>query len=417
VDSGPTLGRIKLDRAGDSPIGERAVRSPIGLFASALVRKIHPSTALVVGLPASRVVARYNARGRRAVMPSSPHAAEMTKEDPVVNHGESTDSPPRAFARQPAGARAFRLFGDRATSLGDRVFHGLSVCFALLILVITLVMVVTLTIQAWPTITRFGWGFLTSAQWNPVVDRYGALTFLFGTLYTSLFALVLAVPLSLGVAIFLAELAPRSVRGPATMLVELLAAIPSVVYGLWGIYVLTAIVQSPVEGWLGAHFGWIPLFSGPAYGSGILAAILILTIMIVPTITAISTDLLRRVPTEQREGMLALGATHWETITQVVLPYARSGIIGAVILGLGRAVGETMAVTMVIGNGRYIGPSLFAVTDTMASVIANQFSEATGTLYPAALLELGLLLFLMSMALNMLARLLVWRFARLGDTR
>jgi len=195
-------------------------------------------------------------------------------------------------------------------------------------------------------------------------------------------------------------------------LVELLAAVPSVVYGLWGIFVLTAVVRSPLETWLGAHLGGIPLFSGPPYGSGILAAALILTVMIVPTITAISRDVLRAVPREQREGMLALGATRWETITRVVVPYARAGIVGAIILGLGRAVGETMAVTMVIGNGHYIGPSLFAITDTLASVIANQFTEATGTLYPAALLELGLILFVLAVVLNALARLLVWTVAR-----
>jgi phosphate transport system permease protein len=170
-------------------------------------------------------------------------------------------------------------------------------------------MVITLVVQAWPSITQFGLGFITSQVWNPSVDHYGALVFLFGTFYTSFLALLLAVPLSLGVAIFLAEMAPATVRGPAMVLVELLAAIPSVVYGLWGIYVLTAVVGNPIETWLGAHFGWIPIFSGPPYGSGILASGLILTVMIIPTITAISADLIRRVPRDQREAMLALGAT------------------------------------------------------------------------------------------------------------
>jgi phosphate transport system permease protein len=296
---------------------------------------------------------------------------------------------------------------------GDRVFFLITVLFAALILGIAATMVITLVIQAWPSITQFGPGFIAGPTWNPAVNHFGALVFLFGTVYTSLLALALAVPLSLGVAIFLAEMAPPVIRGPATVLVELLAAIPSVVYGLWGIYVLTAVVGNPIETWLGGNFGWIPIFSGPPYGSGILAAALILTVMIIPTITSISTDLIKRVPREQREAMLALGATPWETTTRVVLPYARAGIIGAIMLGLGRAVGETMAVTMVIGNGRSIGPSLFAVTDTMASVIANQFTEATGPLYPAALLELGLLLFLLTMLLNFLARLLVWRYARI----
>ncbi len=300
---------------------------------------------------------------------------------------------------------------------GDSIFYGLALVFACLVIVIAVGIGVTLVVSAWPSIARFGAGFLTNQTWNTHGDNpdsgvYGALTFIFGTLYTSLLALLLAVPLSLGVAIFLSELAPPRLRGVASTLVELLAAVPSVVYGLWGIFVLNALLASPVEPWLSAHVGGVPLFSGPAYGSGILSAALILTVMIVPTITSISRDLLRAVPREQREGMLALGATRWETITRVVIPYARAGIVGAIVLGLGRAVGETMAVTMVIGNGRYVGPSLFAITDTLASVIANQFTEATGTLYPAALLELGLLLFVITIILNALARLLVWTVAR-----
>lgn len=300
---------------------------------------------------------------------------------------------------------------------GDAVFRGLTLLFAWVVVVVTVGVAATLVVSAWPSITRFGLGFVGSTTWNTLGDNpdtgiYGALTFIFGTMYTSLLALALAVPLSLGVAIFLSEMAPHWLRGPASTLVELLAAVPSVVYGLWGIFVLNALLARPVEPWLGGHFGAVPLFSGPAYGSGILSAGLILTVMIVPTITAISRDLLRQVPREQREGMLALGATRWEMITRVVIPYARAGIVGAIVLGLGRAVGETMAVTMVIGNGRYIGPSLFAITDTLASVIANQFTEATGTLYPAALLELGLLLFVITIILNAVARLLVWTVAR-----
>jgi len=300
---------------------------------------------------------------------------------------------------------------------GDRIFHGLVLVFAALVIVIAVGIGVTLLVSAGPSIARFGLGFLTSRTWNthgdnPDTGVYGALVFIFGTLYTSLLALLLAVPLSLGVAIFLSEVAPARLRGPASTLVELLAAVPSVVYGLWGIFVLNALLAHPVEPWLGAHFGAVPLFGGPAYGSGILSAALILTVMIVPTITSIARDLLHAVPRDQREGMLALGATRWETIVHVVVPYARAGIVGAIVLGLGRAIGETMAVTMVIGNGRYIGPSLFAITDTLASVIANQFTEATGTLYPAALLELGLLLFVITIILNVLARLLVWTVAR-----
>src|ERR671938_14859 len=317
--------------------------------------------------------------------------------------------PPRA---QTSDAAPWHRSDLRGRHVGDTLFLGLTILFALLVIVVAVVMVGTLVVQSWPALTRFGPSFLVSQQWSVGTDHFGALVFIFGTLYTSLLALLLAVPLSLGVAIFLSELASPRLRGPISTLVELLAAVPSVVYGLWGIFVITALVRSPLETWLGAHFGALPLFSGPDYGSGILAAALILTIMIVPTIAAISRDVFRAVPREQREGLLALGATRWETITRVVVPYARAGIVGAIILGLGRAVGETMAVTMVIGNGRSIGPSLFAITDTLASVIANQFTEATGTLYPAALLELGLLLFGLAIVLNVLARLLVWTVAR-----
>lgn len=294
---------------------------------------------------------------------------------------------------------------------GDAVFRGLTLLFALLVVAVAAVFAVTLVTQSWPSVTRFGWGFLTGQQWNVNTNQYGAFVFIFGTLYTSLLALILAVPLSLGVAILLVDLAPPRVRGPASALVELLAAIPSVVYGLWGIFVLVPLVLG-LETWLGAHAAAVPLFSGPPYGSGILAAALILAVMIVPTITAITRDLLRAVPREQREGMLALGATRWETIRRVVLPYARAGIVGAIVLGLGRAVGETMAVTMLIGNGRGVGPSLFAITDTLASVIANQFAEAAPGLNTAALLEVGLILFGLSVLLNALARLLVWTVAR-----
>ena len=344
------------------------------------------------------------------VSEAEPHLRAAFDVRPRTIKASRVVMPPRAQTGDAVLARPRKDLRGRHP--GDTLFFGLTILFALLVIVVAVVMVVTLVAQSWPALTRFGLSFLASQQWSVGTDHFGALVFIFGTLYTSFLALLLAVPLSLGVAIFLSELASPRLRGPVSTLVELLAAVPSVVYGLWGIFVLTALVRSPLEVWLGAHFGGIPLFGGPAYGSGILAAALILTVMIVPTIAAISRDVLRAVPREQREGLLALGATRWETITRVVVPYARAGIVGAIILGLGRAVGETMAVTMVIGNGRSIGPSLFAITDTLASVIANQFTEATGTLYPAALLELGLLLFGLAIVLNVLARLLVWTVAR-----
>jgi len=283
--------------------------------------------------------------------------------------------------------------------IADYTFTGALTFAALLVLASAVVMAGTLIIQAWPSLQRFGLGFLASSTWNPVTGHYGALIYIFGTLASSLLALVVAAPVSRAVAIYLTEL------------VELLAAIPSIVYGLWAIFVLTPLVRD-LEVWLGAHLGLIPLFSGPPLGLGLLDAVLVLTVMIVPTITAISREVLRAVPPDQRAASLALGATQWETIYHVVLVYARAGIIGAIVLGLGRAVGETMAVTMVIGNGRNLSLSLFQTTDTLASVIANQFAEAADPLYTSSLLELGLLLFLLSVLLNAGARLLVWRTTR-----
>jgi phosphate transport system permease protein len=261
-------------------------------------------------------------------------------------------------------------------------------------------------------LARFGLGFLTGTTWDPVQGHFGALPFVFGTLGTSALALLLGGPIALGAGIFLAELAPGWLRGPASYLVELLAAIPSVVYGLWGIFVLVPLLRTSVEPFLAATLGFLPLFQGPIYGVGMLAGGVILGIMIVPTIAAVSRDVIRAVPNDQREAMLALGATRWETIRSAVLPIARPGILGAVILGLGRALGETMAVTMVIGNRPEISASLFAPAYTMAAVIANEFTEATYNLYLAALLEIGLVLFLLTVVVNATARLLVWRITR-----
>jgi phosphate transport system permease protein len=221
----------------------------------------------------------------------------------------------------------------------------------------------------------------------------------------------LAVPISLGGAVFLAEFCPAGLRNPLSFMVELLAAVPSVVYGIWGIFVLVPFLR-PLQAWLGGHFGQIPLFSGPPYGIGMMAAGLILSIMILPIITAVSRDVLRAVPVSQREAAYALGATRWEAIRGPVLRYARAGILGAIILGLGRALGETMAVTMVIGNTPSISPSLFAPAYTMPSLLANEFTEATGRLHTAALMEIALILFIVTIAVNAIARLLIWSVAR-----
>lgn len=257
----------------------------------------------------------------------------------------------------------------------------------------------------------FGLGFITSTAWNPVERVFGAAPFIFGTVVTSLVALLVAGPIGVGAAIFLTELAPRAVRGPIQFLVEMLAAIPSVIYGLWALFVLVPIVRTDIEPFLAKLFGFLPIFSGPKYGVGLLAAGLVLTIMILPTVTAVSQAVLAAAPREQREAAYALAATRWEVITGVSLPFARSGIVGALVLGLGRALGETMAVTMVVGNRGSIATSLFALGDTMASIIANQFNEADDALFTSALIEIGLLLFVVTVLLNLAARLLVWRLS------
>ena len=247
--------------------------------------------------------------------------------------------------------------------------------------------------------------------WDPVADEYGALTFVYGTLVSSILALVIAVPLSLGVAIFLSELAPRWIEQPLSFLVELLAAIPSIVYGLWGIFVLVPWLRVSAEPFLQKYFGFTPLFRGTPYGFGMLASGIILAIMVLPIITSISRDVMKAIPNLQREAALALGATRWET-TRIVLSDARSGILGATILGLGRAVGETMAVTMVIGNRPEISASLLNPAYTMASVLANEFAEASSKLYTSALVEIALILFGVTILLNALARIVVWSVTR-----
>jgi phosphate transport system permease protein len=261
------------------------------------------------------------------------------------------------------------------------------------------------------TLEKFGWKFLVTSTWDPVQDEYGALPLIFGTIVSSMLALVIALPLSLGVAIFLSELAPRWLERPLSFLVELLAAIPSIVYGLWGIFVLVPLLRQSVQPWLGSHLGSLPLFQGPSYGFGMLAAGLILAVMVLPIIASISRDVMRSIPNLQREAALALGATRWET-TKVVLASAKSGIFGATLLGLGRAVGETMAVTMVIGNRADISASLFHPAYTMASVIANEFAEATTAMYTSALVEVAFVLFAVTIVLNALARLIVWSVTR-----
>lgn len=283
---------------------------------------------------------------------------------------------------------------------------------ALSVLGIVVLIVTELVVSSRLSWSRFGWSFFISRAWDPVRGDFGALPFVYGTVVSSLLALVLAVPLALGVAIFITEMCPRVLRGPLSFATELLAAIPSVVYGLWAIFVLVPPLRAYVQPALARSLGWTGLFEGPPYGIGMLAAGIVLAIMIVPIISSISREVLAAVPQNQREAVLALGATRWEAIRIGVLRNARAGIVGAIILGLGRALGETMAVTMVIGNRPEISRSLFAPAYTMASVIANEFSEATGDLYLSALVEIGLALFLVTILVNGLARLLVWSVTR-----
>lgn len=302
-------------------------------------------------------------------------------------------------------------------NLSDQLYGLLLRLLGLTIPVLFLFIVLRIGRSAWPAIQAFGWGFITSSEWNPVLREFGALPFIFGTVVSSLLALLIAVPLSVGLAIFLTELAPRWLAGPIGFATELLAAIPSVVYGLWGIFVLVPWLRFTIQEPLSRRFGdLIPIFEGPAYGFSMLSGAVILSIMIIPFISSVTREVLVAVPREQREAALALGATRWEMTWQVALPYALPGIIGGAILGLGRALGETMAITMVIGNRPDISASLFAPGYTMASVLANEFAEATGELYLSALMEIALLLFGITILVNVFAQLLVWRVSRRGGT-
>lgn len=310
---------------------------------------------------------------------------------------------------------------QRAMHHGDSPWQVVIIASSLLIVVLTLAIGWQLWQSSADARHQFGLGFIlptSDASWDPVNGHFQAWPFIYGTLLTSLSAIVLAVPISLGIAIFMAELCPEWLRLPLNWLVELLAAIPSVVYGLWGLFVFLPLVVTPVGQFIAETFGQVPvlglLFTGPIPqgGASRLGAAFILTFMIIPTITAVTRDVLLAIPNNQREASMALGSTQWEAISQVILPYGLSGILGAVILGLGRALGETMAVTMVIGNSIEGSLSLLRPGYTMASIIANEFAEAVTKLHTQSLIEVALVLFFMTLLLNMIARLLVWRVAR-----
>jgi len=299
-------------------------------------------------------------------------------------------------------------------AIGDRIYEIITAACALIVPALVVAIAVAIFAAAWPAFAKLGLSIVTSSDWDVAGGHFGAAPALFGTLVSSAVALIIATPLAIGVAIFLSEFSPAWLRQPVGFLVDLLAAIPSVVYGLWGIFVLIPLLREHVMPFLRdtLHLASTPFFTGPAYGPSMLAAGVILAIMALPYISAVSREVLLAVPRSQREAALALGATRWEMIRDAVIPYARSGIIGGIMLGLGRALGETMAVTMVIGNRPEISASLFAPGYTMASLIANEFSEATNDLHLSALMAVGASLFVITLIVNAVARWLVWSVSR-----
>ena len=301
--------------------------------------------------------------------------------------------------------------------LADDSFAAVMLICACSIFAIVIFIFGILVIHSKLSLVQFGWKFFTRQAWDPVSGDFGALPFIYGTLATSLLALCMAVPLALGVAVFITELCPRPLRAPISFLTELLAAIPSVVYGLWAVFVLVPLMRDVIGPFLYKTLGWTGFFEGANFGVGLLTASMILAIMILPIISSLTRDIMNAVPNSQREAVLALGATRWEMIRIGVLRNSRIGIVGAVMLGLGRALGETMAVTMVIGNHPNIVKNLLAPGYTLASVIANEFSEATGDLYLSALIEIGLALFLVTIVVNAIARLMVWAVTRNAPAR
>ncbi len=344
-------------------------------------------------------------------MPPVPTAAAAVPR----GHGETG----YVFAASGPGGSEVRSYLRARTSgkTADSSFATLMVVCALSVVLIVLMIVFVLVDNSRLSLHAFGFGFFTSSQWDPVNGSFGALPFIYGTLVSSLLATAFAVPLAIAVAIFILDVCPVRLRGIVAFLTELLAAIPSVVYGLWAIFVLVPLVRDQLGPVLTRTLGWTGFFAAPNFGVGILTASLILAIMIFPVICSISRDVMRAVPSSQREAALALGATRWEMIRIGVLRNARMGIAGAVILGLGRALGETMAVTMVIGNHPDISKNLFNPAYTLASVIANEFTEATGDLYLSALIEIGLALFLVTIVVNAIARLLMWAVTRGNSAR
>jgi phosphate transport system permease protein len=337
--------------------------------------------------------------------------------NPRPSQAQEESEEPATMEPIPASAEKLSVVpksrvGARESVVADGVFRGIVVLCAVTILAVVGLIVFELITQSRLSMSKFGLKFLIKQIWDPVAEDFGALPFIYGTIVSSILGLIIAVPLSVGTALFLTELCPRWLRGTLSLLVELLAAIPSVIYGLWAIFVLSPFLRVHIQPFLAKYFGWTGLFTGPKYGWGMLAAGIVIAIMILPIIASITREVITAVPRVQREAALALGATKWEMLRIAVLRNARPGIFGAIILGLGRALGETMAVTMVIGNRPEIAKSLFAPGYTLASVIANEFSEAVGNTYLSALVEMALVLFVITLIVNALAGLLVWSITR-----
>lgn len=296
---------------------------------------------------------------------------------------------------------------------GDKIFKGIAYLFGFSVVFILILMIYEMYSGSKLAIDKFGFDFIFSSKWNPVEEIFGAVPFIYGTIISSLIALLIATPISIGIGIYLVEIAPKWVRTSIGFIIELLAAIPSIVYGLWGMFILAPFIREYIAPIFTNTLGqFIPYFSGPSYGIGLFTGGVILAIMIIPTVASISREVIMTVPNSQREAALALGATKWEMIRTAVLTYARTGILGGMIIGLGRAIGETMAVTMVIGNRPSIPNSIFDPAYTMASVIANEFTEASSNLYLSALIEIGLVLFGVTLLVNIIARLLVWSVSK-----
>jgi phosphate transport system permease protein len=306
-----------------------------------------------------------------------------------------------------------RIRRERAA---ERAFKTATFVAALLVLLLLGGVVIALVRGSWPAFSQFGLGFITTQTWNPVTEKFGALAPVYGTVMTSLLALLIAVPLSFGIAVFLTELAPSWLKRPVGIAIELLAAVPSIIFGIWGLFVLAPILQQHVQPWLIEHVGSLPtigkLFQGPPFGIGMLTAAMILAIMVLPFIAAVMRDVFETVPDVLKESAYGLGATTWEVIWNVVVPYSRTGVVGGVMLGLGRALGETMAVTFVIGNAHRVSTSLLAPGTTISATIANEFTEAVGDLYTSSLIALGVLLFVITFAVIAVARVMLLRLNR-----